>query len=439
MLAQSIIGTAFYSGGGGGSAAVGTYNLNGTITNYDYTDSGTPGIPSLVNHNFPNGSTGNIISLDGSCNLMTASLGEINNFWLNIWIYPSSNNVEVLSEVDSPSAGYYYNMIEIDSDGYVHAGIWTGSAITSVTSTNKVTLNAWNHLYFYHNNGTIQLEVNGGTAATQSGLTRSGPAQTRLSYGQSSATNMVTSTRYQGYIDVMEVHDVEHGSSYSVTKDKYQAQQVLGLLGSSYAGSGSTWTDSVGSKAFTLYNSPTWSNTNGGQFRFASASSQFADSTSLSSMANFSVQGVFKIHSAPVGDVRPCLITEYWPGNGTKINYTIGYINTNYRLDGGFFDSNNGFWNVLQFAQPTLDTWYDLTVTFNGTSNIMKTYINGVLSVEQGGITGTAASDNAGIRIARRWDTTDYLDCTIKDIKIWNGVLTDAEVALAHTQYNSLI
>ena len=237
----------------------------------------------------------------------------------------------------------------------------------------------------------------------------------------------------------MEVHDVEHGSSYSVTKDKYQAQQVLGLLGSSYAGSGSTWTDSVGSKAFTLYNSPTWSNTNGGQFRFASASSQFADSTSLSSMANFSVQGVFKVHSAPVGDVRPCLITEYWPGNGTKINYTIGYINTNYRLDGGFFDLNNGFWNVLQFAQPTLDTWYDLTVTFNGTSNIMKTYINGVLSVEQGGITGTAASDNAGIRIARRWDTTDYLDCTIKDIKIWNGVLTDAEVALAHTQYNSLI
>ena len=43
MLAQSIIGTSFYSGGGG-SAAVGTYNLNGTITNYDYTDSGTPEI-----------------------------------------------------------------------------------------------------------------------------------------------------------------------------------------------------------------------------------------------------------------------------------------------------------------------------------------------------------------------------------------------------------
>ena len=118
---------------------------------------------------------------------------------------------------------------------------------------------------------------------------------------------------------------------------------------------------------------------------------------------------------------------------------TIGYINTNYRLDGGFFDLSGGYWNVVQFADPSLDTWYDLTLTFNGSSNVMKTYINGVLSVEQGSIPGTAASDGTGIRIARRWDTTDYLDCTVKDIKIWNGVLTDAEVAALHTPYASLV
>jgi hypothetical protein len=41
----------------------------------------------------------------------------------------------------------------------------------------------------------------------------------------------------------------------------------------SYPGSGSTWTDLVASKTFTLYNSPTYSSTKGGYLNFNSASS----------------------------------------------------------------------------------------------------------------------------------------------------------------------
>jgi hypothetical protein len=36
----------------------------------------------------------------------------------------------------------------------------------------------------------------------------------------------------------------------------------------SYPGSGSTWTDLVAAKAFTLYNSPTYSSNNGGYLNF---------------------------------------------------------------------------------------------------------------------------------------------------------------------------
>jgi hypothetical protein len=51
----------------------------------------------------------------------------------------------------------------------------------------------------------------------------------------------------------------------------------------SYPGSGTTWTDTVGSKAFTLFNGPTYSALNGGYINFVAASSQYGFATSFDS------------------------------------------------------------------------------------------------------------------------------------------------------------
>ena len=437
MLAQSIIATSFYSAGGGGNPTpVGDYIFNGTT--YSYWAVGGTGAsnPTIW---FPGGSQFATLSYDGAGWQMTQPMGTNDNFFINMWIYPTSYNREVMTETDGASPGYYYNMMEIDSSGYLHAGTWSGGTISSVTSTNKVVLNSWNHVYFYYDasesGGTLHLELNGATPAVLNSVTRSGPSTSYMAFGYISATSIVgASTPYSGYIDAVEIYSSLHGTNYSLTKTKYQADPVFALRGDSYTSG--NWVDSVSSKSFTLYNSPTWSSTNGGQFRFDKNSSQYGECiSSLPSLTSFTLQGVFKIHS--ISALGSSLITEKWPAIA-HINYAIGFINATSQIDAGFFDQNQGYWNVLSATtSPTTDTWYDVVMTFYGPTRELKVYLNGTLVSSQV-VLGSAVSDGQGIRIARRWDNADYFDCTIKDINIWSGVMSDTEIANQHIPYNSL-
>ena len=437
MLAQSIIGTAFYSAGGGGNPTpVGDYIFNGTT--YSYWAVGGTGAsnPTIW---FPGGSQFATVSFDGNGWQMTQPMGANSSFFINFWMYPTSNNREVMTETNGASPGYYYNMMEIDSNGYLNAGTWNGGNISSVVTTNKVVLNSWNHVYFYYDatesGGTIHLELNGATPAVLNNVTRNGPDTSYMSFGYTSATSITgASTPYFGYIDAVEIYSSLHGTNYSLTKNKYQANPVFALRGDSYTSG--NWVDSISSKSFTLYNSPTWSSTNGGQFRFDKNSSQYGECiSSLPLLSSFTLQGVFKIHSTSA--LGSCLITEKWPAIA-HINYAIGFINATSQIDAGFFDQNQGYWNVLSATtSPTTDTWYDIVMTFYGPTRELKVYLNGTLVTSQM-VLGSAVSDGQGIRIARRWDNADYFDCTIKDINIWSGVMSETEIANQHIPYNSL-
>mgnify|MGYP003337919340 FL=1 len=60
---------------------------------------------------------------------------------------------------------------------------------------------------------------------------------------------------------------------------------------SSYPGSGSTWTDLVSAKTFTLYGSPTYSSNNGGYISFDVDYSQYAQcNSSLSTLNTWTVE-----------------------------------------------------------------------------------------------------------------------------------------------------
>lgn len=221
------------------------------------------------------------------------------------------------------------------------------------------------------------------------------------------------------------------------------ATKIMNLDGSSYGGSGTTWTDSIGSKAFTLQNSPTWSSTNGGQFRFDAASSQYAtlgEGAGFNTLSSWTVQSVVKLSSLPSSGKVPCIITEYWQRAGqSKINFAQGFINGSPILQGGFFDSGNGFWNVSNaVASASTGTWYDLVTTYDGPTHTLKQYVNGTY-IGATTCPGTPGSSNPGLVVAKRWDVNDYLDCTIKAINIWDGVLIDSEVTAQHVSFNSLV
>jgi hypothetical protein len=437
VLAQSIIGSSFVSGPANPYPA-GTYVLNGSTYSYTYAFGSNPTYPKNTSYKFPNETTSNVIELKYDSWQTTNSLGSLNNFFINLWFYPSSYNREIMSEVDGPSPAYYYNMLEIDSSGYVKAGVWNGGSISSITSTNKVILDAWNHVYFYFNSGTLGVEVNG-IATTGTSITRSGPGTSFFAFGYQTTSNMGSSAPYWGYLDGLEVYSSSHSSNYSSTKSKYQAQPVFALYANTYTSNG-TWTDTIASKAFTLFNNPTYSNTNGGQIRFHAANAEFGSTgvgNSLSSLSSYTLQGVFQVQTSSQSTAQ-CLITEGWPGT-SKINYALGYINSPSRIEAGFFDLTGGYWNTANVINsPATNTWYDVVYSFYGPTKELRVYLDGTL-VANSTMTGTAASENLGILVARRWDSADYFDGTIKDISIWNGVLTPSEVADKHTPYSSLV
>ena len=142
---------------------------------------------------------------------------------------------------------------------------------------------------------------------------------------------------------------------------------------SSYPGSGSTWSDTIQSRVFTLFNTPTYSSNNGGYLTFTPASSQYAaSSTSLtSSLSNWTVEA-WHYYTGTNSAGLPCIITEVYPGSTNKINYSLG-TNTTGNLQNGFY---NNAWQVTPSYTLTANAWYYIVGTYDGAT--IKLYVNNV-------------------------------------------------------------
>jgi hypothetical protein len=200
-------------------------------------------------------------------------------------------------------------------------------------------------------------------------------------------------------------------------------------LVSSYPGSGSTWTDTITSKAFTLFGTPTYSSSNGGYLTFAPASSQYAASTTslTGSLSNFTIEAWHYYTGTNSGGL-PCIVTELFPGSTSQINFSLG-TNTTGNLQSGFY---NGGWQVTPSYTLTANAWYQIVGTYDGTTN--KLYVNNSL-VQSGSYTGTPATSQGGIRLMRRWDNAEYWGGRLSVVKIYNRALSSIEIG---QNYNAL-
>jgi hypothetical protein len=191
---------------------------------------------------------------------------------------------------------------------------------------------------------------------------------------------------------------------------------------SSYPGSGATWTDTIQSKAFTLFNTPTYSPNNGGYLSFAPGSSQYASSaTSLtSSLTNFTMEA-WHYYDGTNSAGLPSIITETYPGSTSQINFSLG-SNTTTGLQSGFFD---GGWRTTNSTTLTANNWYQVVGTYDGTIN--RLYVNNSL-IQSSSYTGTPATSQGGIRLMRRWDNADYWGGRLSIVRIYNKALTATEI-----------
>ena len=198
----------------------------------------------------------------------------------------------------------------------------------------------------------------------------------------------------------------------------------------SYSGSGATWYDiSTSQSNVTLYNSPTYSSSvTGGNIKFTPASTQYGDTaTNLGNMPKWTAEAWVKVNASLTGQVTSAVTNQYNLSNA--LNYSIGTNKapTDYNLCVGFFD---GAWHNTTGFVPTLDTWYQVVGTYDGTTLIQ--YVNGTANGSAISYTGTASS-GGNTRIARRWDdttvSTNLFPGDIAVVRIYNRALTADEVS----------
>jgi hypothetical protein len=224
----------------------------------------------------------------------------------------------------------------------------------------------------------------------------------------------------------------------------------------SYIGSGTTWRDLAGRSA----------NANLA-YAFGTTGSYADGSTRNSTFSNITCGGanfnpenfgsfefdtagqcIYATNSIPVTAVAPLpvyTVSTWIKRNGTQAAWRS--INCNpYRVAGdqiifclfwangtqlnaGVF--NGGTWYQTAAVTAPDQTWVYATVTYNG-SNSLSLYLNDTATAySNNSISVTWASNkiNTGLIIGRKWDTADTFIGSVGQIRIYDRILTSAEIA----------
>ena len=169
----------------------------------------------------------------------------------------------------------------------------------------------------------------------------------------------------------------------------------------SYPGSGTVWTDTIGSIPFTLVNGPAYNSGNGGYIQFTPSSGQYGYSTTnLGTLATWSIEA-WHYYDGTNTSSGPNIFTEYSYGGGT-INLGLGW--------GGGSGADNelqawwyggGFHGTPSYSL-TPGAWYQIVGTFDGTT--LKLYVNNTLVQTATEPPGGAANPAIGYGLMTRWD-----------------------------------
>lgn len=195
----------------------------------------------------------------------------------------------------------------------------------------------------------------------------------------------------------------------------------------SYSGSGSTWTDLTGNgRNATLFNTPTYSSSQGGYLSFAPASFEYATIPNIGNQSQWTMEAWARVTASLSSRATAIIANQY--DLSTKLNYSLG-LNQAYgsaNMCVGFYD---GAWRTTTGFAPTLNTWIHFVGTYDGTT--LRQYTDAVAGTTLS-YSGTPQSGGE-IRIARRWDdsatnSTNFFPGDISIIRLYNRALTQSEI-----------
>lgn len=375
-----------------------------------------------------------------------STLDTMNSMSIEMWI--NTDTVQGLST----SPNLLFSKRETTSNGYI--GFFTSASYTFRIGTASPTQLSWSVPPVTGSWQQLVITVGSGSGGN---VYRNGSLVQTSTY-TGSFGNINTSANlligdvnpnatgvygYDGKISVVRVYNrvlssTEVLQNYDTIKDRYFTSPnivtnnlMLHLDAGdpdSYGGSGTTWYDLTGNnRNATLVNTPTYDNvTAGGLFSFDDTSFEYATIPNIGDLSTFTIETWCRIHKSLTGKVTAVVTNQY--DLSTKLNFSIGTNRapTSYNMSFGYF---NGSWRNVNGFASSLNTWYHLVGTYDGTT--LKFYKNGVLDTETN-YSGTPQSGGE-IRIARRWDdaanvSSNFFDGDISVVRIYNTDLNSTQV-----------
>jgi len=279
-----------------------------------------------------------------------------------------------------------------------------------------------NEILFYKNTlTTTQIQTVESYLAQKwslkSSLVAGHPGLTTTVYGTTSAPTVRQKIRYIAPSVAIVVAPTVYTVTTSGLVYYLDAAQTA-----SYPGSGSTWSNLVGSgNAVTLYNSPTYSASGGGSLLF-DGTTQYGRSVSPVNLPNWTMEAWYYYNG---GSTAGNIVIDMFP---SAIQYSLGSFNNGWISTGTYNPTS-----TTSAYVPTSGNWYHIVGTYDGTN--LKLYINGAV-VYIKAISITPSNGGVGFQIMTQYDTghSQYLAGNLAILRMYNRGLTTIEV---NTNYNA--
>ena len=193
----------------------------------------------------------------------------------------------------------------------------------------------------------------------------------------------------------------------------------------SYPGSGTTWTNLVGTNTTTLTNGPTYSSTNGGSIVF-DGSNDYAVGVSPGSYSEYTFMFFCKWITDTANGSRLFGLDNF----GTYTVFTPSNVGFHYNPAGGSPPSVT----LSSSVNIGLGSWCQVAVTVSAASTLVAIYVNGISRNTSSTLPSQNFAGNFYLG-AQNTGATVVANCNIGNFQLYNRALTAAEVALNFNAY----
>jgi len=219
---------------------------------------------------------------------------------------------------------------------------------------------------------------------------------------------------------------------------------ALNLDAGTYSGTGSTWTDTIANKVFTLYNSPAYSAANGGYFTF-NGSSQYAFASSgitgtNTGFANWTVEAWF--YYTGTSQQYGAIMSDQYTNASYGMNFMLGGIgpggggsisSTSQNMAAGSYYQGSFRSTSTSYQIPTANAWYQIVGTSTGPASNQYTwnlYTNTTLqqTYTDPSTNLTPGSSNSGTFVMVNYGSSAYMAGRLSVLRVYNRALNQTEI-----------